>query len=432
MADQERTGRGGKRRGSLHGWLAAGALFTLAGVIASGIAWRTHWMVRSQSPAFRPACSISETVDCAKAARSSYAVVLRVPIALWSGIGFTALLACALIGLKRRPAGAPASGVFFALATVAAVVSAVMFALSRGVLGVICPECTGIQALALLTFLCAALQLREVRLGPVRALVDDLRTLWSMPRLFAGLGLAGAIGVALLIALYPQHRWTPPALLPGLPPEFGRAPLSGPEGLPTGHTPDGRPFLGAENPRLTVVELSDYECPFCAQAHRVLRAFVGRHPDRLRLVHQHLPLDRACNPALGQPFHEDACARAAAAMCAETQGRFWEMNDVLFEHQADARQLGARRLAELAGVPDADAFLACLAAPATGSRLAAEVLRGVELLRSARFGLGTPVFELQDGTGAVVGRYIGFGGDQGVPEDVIHRLYAGWPDERRP
>ena len=432
MPDQERTDRGSERLGGLHGWLAAGALFALAGVIASGMAWRTHWMVRSQPPAFRPACSISETVDCAKAARSSYAVVLRVPIALWSGIGFIALLACALVGVKRRPAGAPASGLLFALAAVATAVSVVMFVLSRGILGVICPECTGIQALALLTFVCAALQLREVRLGPIRALAADLRALWDRPRLTLGLGLAGSVGVALLIALYPQHRWTPRPLLPGLPPEVGRAPLAGPQGLPTGHTPGGHPYIGAANPRLTMVELSDYECPFCSQAHRVLREFVRRHPDRLRLVHQHLPLDRTCNPALEQPFHDDACARAQAAICAEAQGRFWEMNDVLFEQRTEVRRLGLRRLAELADVPDTDAFLACLGAPTTVSRLGAEVARGLELLRGARFGMGTPAFELQDGAGTVVGRYIGFGGDRGVPEDVIRRLFAGWPDHWTP
>ncbi|MBN1772226.1 MAG: thioredoxin domain-containing protein [Deltaproteobacteria bacterium] len=432
MPDQERTNREGRRRGGPYGWLVAGALFALAGVIASGMAWRTHWVVRSQSPAFQPACSISETVDCAKAVRSGYAVVLRVPIALWSGIGFTALLGCALVGLKRRPAGAPASGLFFALAALAAVVSVVMFVLSRVVLGIICPECTGIQVLSLLVLVCAALQLREVRLGPVRALAADLRALRGRPRLSAGLVLAGALGVALLIAFYPQHHWTPPPLLPGLPAEVGRTPLAGPEGLPTGRTADGDPYIGAAEARLTIVELSDYECPFCAHAHRVLREFVRRHPDRLRLVHRHLPLDRACNPALGQPFHGAACAWAAAAVCAGEQGRFWEMNDVLFELQAEARQLGSIGVAERAGVPDPEAFLACLGARATAERLVAEVVRSVEWLRDARLGLATPAFELRVGAETVVGRYVGFGGDRGVPEDVVRRLYAGWPDPWTP
>lgn len=425
-------GASAKRRsgeqGGLHGWLVAGALFAFAGVVASGMAWRTHWMVRSQPPTFRPACSISETVDCAKAARSPYAVVFRVPIALWSGIGFIALLACALVGLRRRPDGAPAAGLFFALAVVAAAVSAVMFVLSRVVLGVICPECTGIQALALLVFVCAVLHLREARLGPVRALAADLRALGRMPRLSAGLGAGGAVGVALLIAFYPQHQWTPPPLLPGLPPEVGRAPLRGPEDLPTGRTEEGYPYIGAAEPRLTVVELSDYECPFCAQAHRVLREFVRRHPDRLRLVHRHLPLDQACNPALGRPFHTLACTCALLAECAAAQGRFWEMNDALFEHHAELARSGPGRLLELAGVPDVEAFEACLRAPASAKRLAAEVTRSVEVLRDAQLGLATPAFELRDGDGAVVGRYVGFGGDGGIPEDVVRRLFAGWPD----
>jgi len=432
MADGRRTEPEWSERRGLHGWLVAAALFAFAGLLASGMAWRTHWMVRSQPPTFRPVCSISETVDCAKAARSRYAVLFRVPIALWSGIGFTALLACALVGLRRRPDGAPASGLLFALAAAAVAVSAVMFLVSQVELRVICLECTAIQVLALLTFLCAALHLREVRLGPIRALAADLRALGRMPRLAAGLAGGGALGVALLIAFYPQHRWMPPPLLPGLPAEIGRTPLGGPEGLPTGETEDGHPYIGAARPRLTVVELSDYECPFCAQAHRVLRDLVRRHPDRLRLVHRHLPLDSACNPALGRPFHLAACAAARMAECAAAQGRFWEMNDALFERQADLRRIRPERLAETAGVPDPQAFLACLTAGATAERLAAEVRESLDWLREAGLGLATPAFELRDEGGTVVGRYVGFGGERGLPDDVVRRLSAGWPDERTP
>lgn len=80
---------------------------------------------------------------------------------------------------------------------------------------------------------------------------------------------------------------------------------------------------GAADARVTVVEYSDFQCPFCARFHDVLKAVVSSEPD-VRWVYRHLPL-----PSV----HPMAVPAAEAAECAAEQGRFWEYADVLFQEQ---------------------------------------------------------------------------------------------------
>ena len=87
---------------------------------------------------------------------------------------------------------------------------------------------------------------------------------------------------------------------------------------------EGAPIRGTpmEAP-VTIVEFSDFECPFCGQAHPILERVLRRFEGRVRLAFKHYPL----------PLHEHAIPAAKAAIAAGRQGRFWEMHDLLFAHQ---------------------------------------------------------------------------------------------------
>ena len=61
--------------------------------------------------------------------------------------------------------------------------------------------------------------------------------------------------------------------------------------LASGNDERGHHWIGAADPRLTIVEFSDYECPHCRAAHKAIRVLAARHPEQIRLVHRHLPLD---------------------------------------------------------------------------------------------------------------------------------------------
>ena len=86
---------------------------------------------------------------------------------------------------------------------------------------------------------------------------------------------------------------------------------------------EGAPVLGAPMAAVTIVEFSDYECPHCRAARPVLDQIVREFDGRVRLVHMFYPLRT----------HEHAANAALAAACAQAQGEFWEMHELLFEHQ---------------------------------------------------------------------------------------------------
>jgi len=75
---------------------------------------------------------------------------------------------------------------------------------------------------------------------------------------------------------------------------------------------------------VTLVEYGDFECPYCGQAYPIVKALQARLGGRLRFVFRHFPLSES------HPHAEHAAEMAEAA---GAQGKFWEMHDVLYEHQ---------------------------------------------------------------------------------------------------
>ncbi len=75
---------------------------------------------------------------------------------------------------------------------------------------------------------------------------------------------------------------------------------------------------------VTIVEFSDFQCPYCSRGANTMTAIKAKYGDDVRIVFKHLPL----------PFHKQAEGAAVAALAAGRQGKFWEMHDKLFENQS--------------------------------------------------------------------------------------------------
>ncbi|WP_371819382.1 DsbA family protein [Tolypothrix sp. PCC 7910] len=84
------------------------------------------------------------------------------------------------------------------------------------------------------------------------------------------------------------------------------------------------PTIGSLQSKIVLVEFSDFQCPYCAEAHKTLKQLLAKYPDKFTLVYKHFPL---------MPIHDQALPAAKAAWAAYQQGKFWEYHDALFTHQ---------------------------------------------------------------------------------------------------
>ncbi len=81
---------------------------------------------------------------------------------------------------------------------------------------------------------------------------------------------------------------------------------------------------GNENAKVTIIEYSDFECPFCGRHYETMKQIKETYPKDVRIVYRHFPLS----------FHDEAQKAGEASECASDQGKFWEMYDIIFQANA--------------------------------------------------------------------------------------------------
>jgi protein-disulfide isomerase len=134
---------------------------------------------------------------------------------------------------------------------------------------------------------------------------------------------------------------------------------------------------GPAEAAVTLVEYGDYECPYCGAAYPIIKEVQSRMGERLRFVFRNFPITTS------HPHAEQAAETAEAAA---TQGRFWQMHDLLYENQRRLRTPDLRDYAERLAL-DVERFDRELAEHAHAPRVREDFMSGV------RSGVnGTPTF----------------------------------------
>jgi protein-disulfide isomerase len=112
---------------------------------------------------------------------------------------------------------------------------------------------------------------------------------------------------------------------------------------------EGGASKGPKDAPITIVEFSDFQCPYCARVLPAVKKLQETYGDKLRVVFRHYPL----------PIHPNAPKAAEAAACAQDQGKFWEMHDKLFGNQQKLQVADLKASAAELGL-DAQTFAECL------------------------------------------------------------------------
>ncbi|MCZ7627216.1 MAG: DsbA family protein [Candidatus Methylomirabilis sp.] len=154
--------------------------------------------------------------------------------------------------------------------------------------------------------------------------------------------------------------------------------LAGRAGADPGCRQRGGAFtLGPKDAPVTVIEFSDFHCPYCSRVVATLKEVVRLYPKQVRLAYRDFPIAN---------LHPKAAKAAEAARCAGEQGKFWEYHDKLFESQAQTTIEDFKRFAEQLKL-DNNSFAACLDSGKHAAAVQADVQEGT------RLGItGTPTF----------------------------------------
>ena len=112
--------------------------------------------------------------------------------------------------------------------------------------------------------------------------------------------------------------------------------LDDPVAIPTA----GAPVLGPQAARITIVEFSDFQCPYCAAAVPQINAILKAYPSQVKLIFKQFPLE----------IHSQADLAAAAAVAAQKQGKFWALHDAMFANRNDLSRTNLLLLAKQAGL----------------------------------------------------------------------------------
>lgn len=180
----------------------------------------------------------------------------------------------------------------------------------------------------------------------------------------------GLVGVIVGYALGSGSAGVPAAGVP-VPPSVPSVPTAAaPEAPPAGDVkpvdPNYDHIRGNPDAKISVIEYSDFECPFCSRNHPTMQQIIDTYGDDVNWVYRHFPLS----------FHPNAQKAAEASECAAEIGgndKFWEMTDMLMEKGADNAQLES--YAAAIGL-DAGDFKTCLDSGTMAARVQSDTAEG--------------------------------------------------------
>lgn len=173
----------------------------------------------------------------------------------------------------------------------------------------------------------------------------------------AAIVVAGGLIAA---AVYFGGASAPAPVVPAVPDQAGSAAAGGGSAAQEEAVGEYRPITegdhirGAADAKVTILEYSDLECPFCKQFHPVLQQAAEEYPDDVKWVYRHFPLAQ---------LHPKAPHEAEAAECAGEQGKFWEFIDRVFAVTPGNNGLDPAQLPVIAkdiGVANIPQFETCL------------------------------------------------------------------------
>ncbi|MFT5584326.1 MAG: protein-disulfide isomerase [Cognaticolwellia sp.] len=309
-------------------------------------------------------CNIDETFNCDLVNTSAFSEVGGVPIAVFGAAFYAAVALISLLNWQKvdRFTGAPK---LIAITGGIAVLGALYLAWASSTLGAWCLLCISTYGISLILLIAGVLGTRKAAApegvnqkeeGSDRSLMVAVVS----GLLVLGMGVVSTTGQTQVPGSEGSEEGDISQLFSKV---DGVVTLSGTE-----------PCWGSPTAPYLLVEYADFECPHCGMSFPELKPLVAANPD-LRVCFKNYPLSSDCNPNVGGPMHANACMAAAAATCAQEQGRFWELSGQMFANQNTLAPGDIFFMAKQLGI-DETALRECMLSEETQAKIVAEGVAG--------------------------------------------------------
>lgn len=312
------------------------ATVCLAGLLSSVYLAISHYRVYTDI-VYESFCAISRSLNCDTVSQSPYSILLGVPVPVWGIVGYSFFLFILFFSWFSKNERQRGWTLLFIFATLFSGYSVILALISTYKIHSYCIVCIFTYAVnLLLTYFTWMIRNRYQCETIFKAVQLDIRFLFKWPNKILPIMLVYVLGSVTMVLFFPAYwEMTPPVHSIH---------------METGQTPDGHPWIGSENPDLTIIEFSDYRCFQCKKMHYYLRRIINENPGKIRLVHRHFPMDHIINPIVKEPFHNGSAKLAMLSIFANQKNKFWEMNDALFDISRLDEKIKLRMLSEKTGL----------------------------------------------------------------------------------
>jgi uncharacterized membrane protein/protein-disulfide isomerase len=348
----------------------------LGGLLGSLYLSYSHYRVYTDI-GYKSFCAISKAINCDTVSQSTYSIFLGLPVPVWGIIGYLFLLLFLPFAKNKDAGNKRVWSLLFLVAAGFTLYSIILAFISTFYIHSYCIVCLVLYAVnLLLMFYTRMIRSRFKSGGLVNGFKKDIRFLKARRSSVIGIFSPFFAGVILLLLFFPTYwQFAPPVLL---------------SETESGISKEGHPWIGAQNPKLTITEYTDYKCFQCKKMHFFLRQLIAKHPGKIRLIHRNFPMDHAVNPIIKEPFHIGSGKMALLAIYAASQNKFWQMNDLLFEMASEGDVIDVGELADRLEM-DLKTLARSVNDPAARRLLQHDILSALKLQIS-----GTPAYVINE------------------------------------
>jgi protein-disulfide isomerase/uncharacterized membrane protein len=282
-------------------------------------------------------CAISRAINCDTVSQSPYSLFLDVPVPIWGVLAYAFFMFLMAFAWQGGGSQKRVWTLLMLFSFIFCSYSIILAFISSYYIHSYCVMCILSYAVNLsLLFYSWIIRKRFLCESFFTAIKLDIIFLLKYPKITIPVTSFFASSALVLILAFPPYWLMNPPILS--------------RNTPTGITEDGHPWIGAENPELIITEFTDYQCFQCKKMYYFLRRLIENHPDKIRLIHRYFPMDHIINPLVEESFHPGAAKLSLLAIYANEKGRFWEMNDYLFNISQEVEVMNLQDIAEKTGL----------------------------------------------------------------------------------